>query len=126
MRPDLWPAEVWDVDGPDWMRPILPEAMTARALVRWVEAPRIDQARIAALASSLLAFEVLQQRNFQRKAVLVWHPEENTQDAGLLSQLHAYRQDAARIHDGAILLCGRLGLRYIEVRSSKEASHYLI
>lgn len=124
IRPDLWGDEVWNPHGPDWLKPLIPDVVTERCAVRWVDLPRVDVARIAGLATSLLGFEQLRGRPLERKAVMVWRPNDPSAEP-LSPQEQTYLHDVERISEKAHLLCERLGIRYIEVDHAPGAAHYL-
>ena len=121
-RQDLWDEQTWAPRGPNWMTPLVPDAMTKRALIQFVSSPRPDMARIASLAASFFAFERLQSKEYERKVIFVWRPPEGSWPPAY----GHYMKDLDRISESAHTLCERLQVKYLEVRSVEEAAAYLI
>jgi transcriptional regulator with XRE-family HTH domain len=124
IRPDLWGGEVWSRPAPDWMLPLIPEAMTSDCAVRWVEVQRVDLTRIANLATSLLGLERLQHSMFRRKFLMVWRPTLDHQQFHTQA-VQSYLHDVERIGASAKVLCERLDVHYVEVEHAPGAAHYL-
>lgn len=121
-RPDLWSHEVWEPEGPAWMNPVLPDVMTDRALVQFLTSPSLDLARVLAAATAMLGFEKLQHREYPRKVVMVWHPDQNTwPDA-----YRGYLTNLMRIREHAAYALEPMGIQFLEVKTAEEASAYLV
>lgn len=120
-REDLWGKDVWEPEGPVWMKAITPDAMSEKALVCFVTAPRPDLAKISNLAAGMLAFERTQQKEYPRKYVMVWRPNTVTWPKVYKN----YVEDLDRIQQLALVLAKRVGFEYLEVSGADEAAEYL-
>lgn len=120
-RSDLWDQEVWAPSGPRWMMPLLPDAMSPKAMVQFVNSVRPDLSRIASAASALIAFEHSINRSFPKKAVMVWKPRVKDWP----NEFASYLENINRISTSAHTLCDSLQVAYLEVTDTEEAAEYL-
>lgn len=121
-RSDLWGPDVWMPAAPDWMAPLAPDVLTTRAAVQLLTAPRPDFHQVARTMASLIAFERLQGRLFERKTILVWHPHSPTEH----HSQRVYTDELDKVRRRAETLGIELGVRYIEVEDQGEAIEYLL
>lgn len=72
--------------------------------------------------ASLVAFERVQGKLFERKMVLVWHPHTATEH----HSQKVYTDELDKVRRRAETLGVELGVRYIEIEDQKEAVEYLL
>jgi transcriptional regulator with XRE-family HTH domain len=121
-RSDLWGPDIWQPRAPDWMAPLAPDVLTQRAAVQLLTVARPNFHQVAQTMASLLAFERLQGRLFERKTILVWHPHDTAERHGQ----KAYTDRLDEVRKRAETLGVELGVRYIEIEDQKEAVEYLL